>query len=183
MYKHQVMATPADLKKQGLSARFGANQLGMAMDIPAQLTTYRKLKAPTWDAAPLPSNKATVTSGGGLAWMMIAGSPQPDLTWAITAWMASKQVQTLECVAATTAPPRQSVATSACYNDPKQPPKHMNVFLEAPTYVHGDPLVVNWTAVDAVLEPGLAPIFNGTKSANEVLPSLAQQLNGLIQTS
>jgi hypothetical protein len=57
----------------------------------------------------------------------------------------------------------------------------MNVFLEAPTYVHADPLVVNWTALDAILQPGLAPIFNGTKSAHEVLPPLTQQLDGLIK--
>lgn len=183
MYKHQVMATPADLKKQGLRARFGANTLAMAMDIPASLTTYRKLKAPAWDAAPLPAAKATLTSGGGLAWMMTTASAQPELTWELVGWMASKQVQTLECVAATTAPPRQSVAASSCYNDPKQAPKHMNVFLEAPTYVHADPLVVNWTALDAILEPSLVPLFNGTKSAHEVLPPLAQHLNGLIKTA
>ncbi|HEV7213858.1 MAG TPA: sugar ABC transporter substrate-binding protein [Chloroflexota bacterium] len=181
MYKHQVMATPAELKKQALQARFGANTLAMAMDIPASLTTYRKLKAPAWDVAPLPTAKGTVTSGGGLAWMMIAGSAQPDLTWDLVGWMASKQVQTLECAAATTAPPRQSVAASSCYNDPNQAPKHMNVFLEAPTYVHADPLVVKWTALDAILQPGLAPIFNGTKSAHEVLPPLTQQLDGLIK--
>lgn len=183
MHKHQVMVTPADLKAQGLSARFGSNQLAMAMDIPANLTTYRKLKAPAWDAAPLPTHTATVTSGGGLAWMMIAGSAQPELTWALDAWMASKAVQALECAAATTAPPRQSVASSPCYNDPQQPPKHMNIFLEAPSYVHSDPQMVNWDPVNSLLRAGLGAIWDGTKSAHDVLPPLAQQINGLIQTS
>lgn len=183
MHKHQVMATPADLKTQNLGARFAANQLGMAMGIPANLVTYRKLKAPAWDVAPLPTQKATLTSGGGIAWMMIAGSPQPDLTWDLVAWMAGTQVQTLECNVAGTAPPRQSIATSACYNDPSQPPKHMSVFLEAPAYVHADPQIVNWDQVDAMLEPGLTAIWNGTKTANEALPPLVKQINAIIQVS
>ena len=183
MHAHHVMPTPDEMKAMADDKRFAAGQLAMAMGIPANLTTYRKLTSLSWDAAPMPKQPTAATSGGGIAWMMIAGSARPELTWQLQAWMASAQVQAMECAAATTAPPRKSVATSSCYNDPSQPPKHMNVFLEAPAYVHTDPQVVNWTKVQDLLNPGLASLWAGAKSAQELLPSLAQQITQVIQAS
>ncbi|MCL4545617.1 MAG: hypothetical protein M1118_13655 [Chloroflexi bacterium] len=131
--------------------------------------------------APLPKEALAATSGGGICWSMIAKPPHPTLTWDLLSWLAGKRVQTMECQAGTVAPPRQSVGNSSCYINPKLPPKHMQVFLDAPAYVHIDPQSVHWAEIDTLLEKELSYLWDGSKSAHEILPGLAPKLTAMLQ--
>lgn len=181
MHKYQVMPTPQYTQQENNTNLFASGRLAMNMDIPAALTSYRKLTSIPWDVAPLPKKAIAATSGGGICWAMIAKPPHPHLTWDLLAWVAGKHVQTMECQAATVAPPRQSVANSGCYVKPSLPPKHMEVFLNAPTYVHIDPQSVYWAQIDTLLGKELGYLWDGSKTAQEILPNLTPKITAMLQ--
>ncbi|HEY8746214.1 MAG TPA: sugar ABC transporter substrate-binding protein, partial [Chloroflexota bacterium] len=181
MHKYQVMPAPDYTQQQTNASMFASNRLGMNMDIPAALSTYRQLTTITWDVAPLPKQQRAVTSGGGICWAMYGKGPQPQAQWDLLSWLTGASFQTAETVANVTAPPRKSIADSPAYNDPKQPPKHMDVFLKAPDFVHTDPVSVNFNAVDTLIEKQLSYLWDGSKAARDVLPSLATQVDSLLK--
>jgi hypothetical protein len=57
----------------------------------------------------------------------------------------------------------------------------MEVFLNAPTYVHIDPQSVHWAQIDTLLGKELGYLWDGSKSAREILPSLAPKITALLQ--
>ena len=181
MHKYRVMPTPAYSQQENNTSIFASGRLAMNLDIPAALVDYRKLTSIHWDVVPLPKKVKAVTSGGGVAWSMISHAKVPERAWELLTWVAGPHVQMMECAANTTAPPRKSIAQSSCFDDPKLPPKHMEVFLKAPDFVHIDPIVLNWPAIDTLIEKQLSYLWDGSKQAQEVLPSLAAQVTHMLQ--
>jgi multiple sugar transport system substrate-binding protein len=181
IYKHRVMAPPAT--NLSLISGLGTGQLAMAMDIPANLAGYRRVQGLSFDVAPMPRQTMRLTSGGGVAWHLAAATPSVDAAWALQQWLASKDVQDEECRAGTVAPPRKSVLRSPCFVDRSQPPKGIDVFVQAPAFVHPDPQALDWTDINAEIENGLASLWDGSRTARQVMQDVVPQVNRLLQAS
>lgn len=179
IHTYQVMPTPAYSQQENNTDLFATGRLAMNMDIPAALTAYRRLKTLTWDVAPMPKKVRAVTSGGGIAWAMYARAPL-DEAWSLLAWLAGPEVQKAECAAGTVAPPRRSIATSSCYVNPNLPPKHMQVFLDAPSYVHLDPQAVHWPEIQTLINKEFGYIWDGSRTARAVTAELVPKVNALL---
>lgn len=179
MHRYQVMPTPAFSQQENNTNLFSTGRLAMNMDIPAALTAYRKLKTLSWDVAPMPKKVKAVTSGGGIAWAIYAKAPLDD-AWNLLAWLAGPEVQKAECAAGTVAPPRRSVATSECYVNPSLPPEHMQVFVDAPNYVHLDPQAVHWPEIQTLIDKEFGYIWDGTKPVRAVVTELVPKVNALL---
>ena len=178
IHKHKVMPppTPAVNSIQTL----GGN-LGMAMGIPAEMGRYRQRPGLEFDVAPMPKQVARMTSGGGIAWHMAAGTPNVNEAWEVQKWIASQEVQTWECEVGGTAPPRKSVIKSPCFVDRNQQPKGVDVFLQAPEFVHTDPQAVGWQEAEEVVIAGLASLWDGSRTARQIVQDVVPQVNRILK--
>jgi ABC-type glycerol-3-phosphate transport system substrate-binding protein len=162
-------------------AAMGNGQLGMAMGIPAEVGRYRQIQGLAFDVAPMPKQAARLTSGGGIAWHMAAGAPHVNEAWELQKWVSSKEVQTWECEVGGTAPPRRSVIKSPCYNDRSGPPQGIDVFLQAPEFVHTDPQALGWAEAEEIVSAGLASLWDGSRTARQITQDAVPQINRLLQ--
>jgi ABC-type glycerol-3-phosphate transport system substrate-binding protein len=155
----------------------------MAMGIPAEVGRYRALPGLTFDVAPVPRHSARLTSGGGIAWHMAVNTPFPNEAWEIQKWVASMEVQSWECEVGGTAPPRKSVIKSPCFNDRTQQPKGLDVFLQAPDFVHIDPQHPKWQEAEPVVTDGLASLWDGSKPVRQIVLDITPQINRILKTA
>jgi multiple sugar transport system substrate-binding protein len=181
IHKHKVMPPPA-AKLNAINA-MGSGQLGMGMGIPANLANFRKQAGLRFDVAPMPRKAARLTSGGGVAWHAAAGSADPAAAWELHKMVASTEFQLDECQADVTAPPRKSVLTSSCFNDPSQPPKGIEVMVQAPEFVHTDPRTLGWTDAEEEIQKALGALWDGTKTARQVVQELVPQVNRILKAA
>ncbi|MGH2353158.1 MAG: extracellular solute-binding protein [Chloroflexota bacterium] len=181
IYRHRVMPPPS-ANLNALNA-FGGDKLGMHMSIPAQLRNHRRLEGLSWDVAPVPRKATRLTSGGGVAWHLSEGVPDLNAAWELHKWMASKEIQTEECEADVTAPPRKSVLRSACFVDRSRPPKGIDVFVQAPEFVHPDPQALGWSEMDEAIDKGLVALWDGSKTAHQIAQEVVPQVNRILQAN
>ncbi|HEX2516050.1 MAG TPA: sugar ABC transporter substrate-binding protein [Chloroflexota bacterium] len=179
IHKHQVMPPPA-ARVNSMTA-MGNGQLGMAMGIPSEVGRYRQIQGLAFDVAPMPKQATRLTSGGGIAWHMAAGTPHLNEAWELQKWVSSKDVQTWECEVGGTAPPRKSVIKSPCYNDRSGPPRGIDVFLQAPEFVHTDPQALGWAEAEEIVTAGLASLWDGSRTARQITQDAVPQINRLLQ--
>lgn len=179
IHRHRVMPPP-DVRLNSIQA-MGSGQLAMAMGIPANLNDYRALPGLAFDVAPLARKAIRVTSGGGVAWAMAQAIRDVDAAWELHKWIVSKNVQITECEAGVVAPPRKSVLRSPCYVDRTRPPKSIDVFLQAPDFVHPDPQALGWTDAEAEINTGLGALWTGEKTARQIAQDLVPRVNQLLR--
>ncbi|CAA9274746.1 MAG: hypothetical protein AVDCRST_MAG77-3360 [uncultured Chloroflexi bacterium] len=179
MHKHKVMPPPS-ARLNTLTA-MGNGQLGMAMGIPAEVGRFRQIQGLAFDLAPMPKQVTRMTSGGGIAWHMAAGTPHVNEAWEVQKWIASKDVQMWECEVGGTAPPRKSVIKSPCFNDRTSQPKGLDVFLQAPEFVHTDPQALGWAEAEEIVTTGLASLWDGSKTARQIVQDVVPQVNRLLK--
>jgi multiple sugar transport system substrate-binding protein len=179
IFRHRVMPPPAT-KLNALNS-IGSGQLAMAMDIPANVGGYRKLQGLSFDVAPMPRKATRLTSGGGVAWHLAKATPNLNAAWDLMQWVASKAVQTAECQNGTVAPPRKSVLKSPAYIDRTQPPKGIDVFVQAPDFVHPDPQALGWNDMNDAIDKGLAAFWDGSKTARQVAQEVVPQVNLIVK--
>lgn len=178
MYRHQVMPPPN--VNVNIVNSIGNGQLGMGLGIPANLRNYRAIQGLNFDVAPMPRKATRMTSGGGVAWHMAAGTTAVNAAWEMQKLLASKEVHLDECADGTTAPPRKSVLRSPCFVDRTQPPRGIDVFVQAPEFVHPDPQAVGWDEIETELDKGLAALWDGSKTARQVVQEIVPQVNRII---
>lgn len=181
MYKHRLMPPPS--VNLNITNSIGNGQLGMGMGIPANLRNYRAIQGLDFDVAPMPRKATRLTSGGGVAWHMAAGTTDVSAAWELQKLLASKEVQLDECQDGTTAPPRKSVLRSPCFVDRSQPPKGIDVFVQAPEFVHPDPQAVGWTEIEAEINKGLAGLWDGSKTARQVVQEIVPQVDRILKAN
>ena len=181
IHKHHVMPPPA-AKVNAINA-MGSGQLGMAMGIPANLANYRKQAGLQFDVAPMPRKAMRLTSGGGVAWHTAASATDPASAWELHKMVAGKEFQLDECQADVTAPPRKSILTSPCFNDPSVPPKGIEVMVRAPEFVHTDPRTLGWTDAEAEMQKALASLWDNSKTARQVVQEIVPQVNRILKAA
>jgi|DewCreStandDraft_1066081.scaffolds.fasta_scaffold00179_30 multiple sugar transport system substrate-binding protein len=181
IHRHRVMPAPGATGGMGDQQLFAAGRLAMRMDIPAQVVAYRRMSGVSFDVAPMPRAAVRVTSGGGVGWAMFAQTKSLEEAWVLHQWVTSREVQTWECEAGTTAPPRKSVIRLPCYVDPAQPPSRSSVFVQAPDFVHIDPQSTSWSEIEPVIERELQHLWAGTKNARQIADALVPEVNRLLR--
>jgi ABC-type glycerol-3-phosphate transport system substrate-binding protein len=179
IHKHKVMPPPTPAVNT--MTAMGNGQLGMAMGIPAEVGRFRAIQGLNFDIAPMPKQVTRMTSGGGIAWHMAAGTPNVNEAWELQKWVSSKEVQTWECEVGGTAPPRKSVIKSPCFVDRTQQPKGIDVFLQAPDFVHTDPQALGWAEAEELVTAGLVSLWDGTRTARQITQDIVPQVNRLLK--
>jgi multiple sugar transport system substrate-binding protein len=178
IHKHRVMPPPS----QSLNSvnAMGTGELAMALATPSAMQNYRRVPGLVFDVAPVPRKATRLTSGGGVAWHLAAATPNLNEAWELHKFVASQEVQVRECEEGSVAPPRKSVLTSSCFVDRTKPPKGIDTFLQAPEYVRPDPQALGWDEMEAEINKGLAFLFDGSKTARQVVQEIVPQVDRVI---
>src|SRR5262249_25418090 len=143
-------------------------RLGMALGPPSLVARLHQVPGLAFDVAPVPRRAARLTGGGGLGWHLAATTPHVDAAWALQQWLASREVQGWLCELGGGAPARKSLSTAACFGDRAAPPRGVDVFLQAPGFVHTDPQAPGWAAAAELLDAALAALWDGSKPARQL---------------
>jgi ABC-type glycerol-3-phosphate transport system substrate-binding protein len=179
IHRHRVMPPPA--ARVDPVAALGSGELAMALGNPALVGRYRQVRGLAFDVAPLPRRATRLTSGGGVGWHLAMTTPHVNEAWVLQQWLASAEVQTWECEVGGAAPARKSVSAGPCYNDRTAPPRGVDVFLQAPAFVHTDPQALGWAEAEALLAAALAALWDGSKTARQITREAVPPINRLLK--
>jgi hypothetical protein len=73
------------------------------------------------------------------------------------------------------------VIKSPCFNDRTSQPKGLDVFLQAPEFVHTDPQALGWAEAEELVTSGLASLWDGSKTARQITQDVVPQINRLLR--
>lgn len=105
---------------------------------------------------------------GGAGFAGAAASKNREEAWALLKHLggkASLEIGALEGQM----PTRRSVARSAAFIDPAQPPANRRVFLDAAENASPAPMISNWFEVEAVLNTAIGSVMNSRASVREAV--------------
>jgi len=77
-------------------------------------------------------------------------------------------------------PSRISIAKQV-WEHPSGTPVHANIFLDGMNYVHPNPFVWNWSQIETMLIKELSYVWDGTKTAHDVMQAIKPLMDQLLQ--
>ena len=181
IHKHRVMPPPSVTLNSPTA--MGTGEVSMALGTPSAMQNYRKVSGLVFDVAPMPRKALRLTSGGGVAWHLAAGTKNLNEAWELQKFAASTGVQIEECKEGSTAPPRKSVLKHACFIDRSLPPKGIDAFLQAPEFVHPDPQALGWDDMEVEINKGLAQLLENAKTARQMVMDVVPQVDRIIKAN
>ncbi len=142
------------------------------------LTLWNAENAPRWDIAPIPAAskelRKTRTSAGSHA--IAAETKNPDEAWEVVKCLSSEEAFKFFTELGVIIPAYIPVAELQTFLPLGKDPEHGQAFLDAMSYAKFEPIGENYPKVSDVLWPGLQPVWDGTKTAAEVIPDLCPKL-------
>ena len=187
IYKYRVAPTPREEMAAGGEGPMFINQGIVGMRIaPVSALTNNRAATYQWDLAVNPKGNGTtgkrVTTGGGQAWLVTAASKNQEEAWAFLKHAVAPE--SMKEMAGTWYPPRKSVLEWLLTQDPQLPPKNRAVGLEGQTTMVYDPIFPAYTDIQAqIIVPELAPLWENTKTAAQVVESLVPKVNAAIKAA
>jgi hypothetical protein len=70
---------------------------------------------------------------------------------------------------------------SPAYVDRSLPPKGIDVFVQAPEFVHPDPQAVGWNDMEIAINQGLTGLWDSSKPARQVVVDIVPQVDNLLK--
>ncbi|HEV2125917.1 MAG TPA: hypothetical protein VGW38_24430, partial [Chloroflexota bacterium] len=64
--------------------------------------------------------------------------------------------------------------------DPTKPPKHADLYLEAPAHARWTPNLTNWEEISAAVSEAFAPLLRGEQSAKDAANNAKQAIETLL---
>jgi len=160
---------------------FESGRLGMNGTNPERTLQYRaRITDFEWDIAPLPvklaGTKANTVQGGGLS--IGSQTKHPEEAWAFVKFYTSADnLAEMIGKSARGIPGRPSVANSLLR--PDQPPKHMQVFLDAVNY-SSTPFTQNWAEFDKTISTMNDRVILGQVQVKDALDAATKQIQAIL---
>ena len=186
MHKHAVAPRPDLETELGGFDLFATGRVGMMINNPSSVNQYRTITAFKWDVATLPIGKASKrgTGGGGSGWAAGASTKNPKATWEFLKYISSSEAELDEVEVGSTTPARVSVGNSNKFLDPTKPPANAKGFVQAQEYIVRDPVHVKWPELSSrILTPNMDMLWNGSKTAAEVVKAIKTDGDALLASS
>ena len=152
---------------QDSESRFLAGTTAMYFNSRRGVPTYREIDRFTWDVAPLPNGK---TSAGILhsdGYCLSATAVHKNAAWTFIEFANSVAGQTIIAGSGRTVPSLKSVAESAAFLDPTQPPKRAEIFINHADVLHRVPVISTWPEIEGVADEEIARAFYGDITVEE----------------
>jgi len=153
----------------------------IAMHISGRWSTprYRKDIDFNWDIAKFPRGKAgSIVDCDTSGWAISSSSKHPKEAWRLIKFLANKKSIESFTQSGLIVPARIDVANSEVFLNRDMPPKNSKVFVDIIPNSMPTPVTGNYQEITDTLNTALEPLWNGKKSAKEVMDKdLIFQLN------
>ncbi|XID90494.1 ABC transporter substrate-binding protein [Paenibacillaceae bacterium WGS1546] len=178
--KHKVVPNSAALSDMNDSQMFQTGRLAMMISGRWMVPEFRKLPF-DWDVAPLPVNEWAGWSGSvGIG--MYSKTKHVEAAYKLVEFLGGPDGQREQSLMGFAIPSFKSMAATDVFLQPDQKPEHAEVFIQAAESQVPGP----WTNLPNakwfdMLSQGLAPMWEGKKSAADVLNELKPKLDQAIK--
>ncbi len=164
---HGVVPGRIEEAAQDSESRFLSGTTAMFLNSRRGVPTYREIDSFTWDVAPLPHGK---TSAGILhsdAYCLSTTAVDKNAAWSFIEFANSEAGQTIIAGSGRTVPSLKSVAESAAFLDPTQPPSRANVFINNASILRRVPIISTWQEIESVADEEIERAYYGDITIDE----------------
>ena len=187
VFKHRVMPDPTQYSQAGANLNGFFNGRGVMSTLPPWLGQVRRDMKQRWDVAPHPrgtnAKARWACAGGGTGLALAApgvGAKNVNEAWELLKFASQKpQVEVFTRINGIV-PPLKSVANSAVFADPAQPPKGVKVFTDGAAHLRPDPSVVRWNEMTRAFTEELGALWNNTANARTVADAIKRKVDGIL---
>lgn len=178
--KHGVVPSSSALKDLNDSEMFKTGKLAMMVSGRWMVPEFRKLNF-DWDVAPL-SGKDWGGISGSVGLAIYSKTKHVEAAYKLVEYLGGPEGQREQSLMGFSIPSFKSMAATDVFLQPGQKPEHAEVFIQAVEKEVSGP----WTALPNakwydLLAQGLAPMWEGKKSAADILNDLKPKIDAAIK--
>lgn len=182
---YKVMPTPVALANMGMGVdlMFSSGRLAMFLSGIWETPGLRNYDF-AWDVAMFPKGPhgERAFGSGGSGYAILKSSKNKQAAWEVVKALTGAMGQAKLAKRGLAQPSRMSVAKGASWADDPLPPANKIMLNEAVQYVVFSPFHTRWREIqEKYISPKLDLIFNGKKTAAEVLTELTPKVNEVLQ--
>ena len=180
--RYKVMPSPSQMNSMGgadASDLFASGNCAMFYSGIWRAPYFRHVKNLEWDIVLFPKGpggiRAFMTGGSGYG--ICSSSRNKDDAWELVKRLALSRGEKEMAAIGLIQPALKSVAESPAFLDGK-PPKNKKILLDAVKYIVFYPRMDKWEEInEGMTAPALDSVWNGKKTAAEVMPGLVRRIN------
>ncbi len=185
-HKYQVMPTPVALANLGMGVdlMFSTGRLAMFMSGIWETPALRNYKF-KWDVAMFPKNSKGIRKfgTGGSGYAILKSSKHKKEAWEVIKALTGPAGQIELAERGLAQPALRTVAESEHWATHPAPPANKSMLNEAVGSIVFDPFHPKWPEIQAkIIGPEFDLLFNGRRSAEEVVTKIAPKINKLLQS-
>jgi multiple sugar transport system substrate-binding protein len=168
------------LKPEEYKNLFREGRLAMALGNHALVPAFAERAGLRWDVAPLPVGRERANMAGGAGYTISARSSKKEAAWALLRFLGGQKGQALFAESGVVVPARRSIREDSIFL--KQQPYGVGVWADETE--HGRP-PLNAPVREAVIrivEPALATVWRGERSAADAIQSVLPELRRLVES-
>jgi multiple sugar transport system substrate-binding protein len=173
--RHGVVPDAVAEAAESSERRFLNGRLGMFLNSRRGVPTYRTIEAFGWDVAPLPQGRTKAGILHADAYCMPQATKYPEATWRFIEFANAAEGQALIAASGRTVPSLRSVATSAVFLAPGEPPARNQVFLDVIPAIRAVPVMDTWVDIEELVADELMRAFYGQASVDEVIRTATER--------
>lgn len=184
---YQVMPTPVALSNLGMGVdlMFSSGRLAMFLSGIWETPGLRQYRF-DWDVAMFPKNPEGIRGfgSGGSGYAILKSSKHKKEAWEVIKALTGPKGQEQLAKRGLAQPSRIAVSQGPFWAQDPAPPANKKMLNEAVSYTHFGPFHPRWREVeDKYLKPRLDLIFNGKKTAAEIVTEVGPLMNAVLQSS
>ena len=174
-----VTPTDEEAEAEDFESRFLSGRLGMLMESRRVVPTLRTITDFEWDVVGVPTLGAPASVLHSDAYCMTAGSDAKDEAWRFMEFALGPEGQRIASEAGRTVPSLRSLAESASFLAPDEPPANAQAFLDQVPYLRSVPSISTWPEIEDAANGLLEEAYYGGGSGLEVAVELETQTRDL----
>ena len=183
---YKIMPTPVALSNMGMGVdlMFASGRLAMFLSGIWETPGLRNYDF-KWDVAMFPKNPQGLRAfgSGGSGYAILKSSKHKKEAWEVIKALTGPEGQAQLAKKGLSQPSIISVAESENWAKDPAPPANKKMLNEAVKYIVFSPFHPRWREIqEKYLLPKLDLIFNGKKTAAEILEAVAPQINAILQS-
>lgn len=177
----QVSPDKESQASQGLLEQFMTGKLAMLMSSRVEVPALREQEGLSFDVAPMPGMKQPAAILHSDAYCIAKGSKNREEAARFVAYAVGQQGATITALGGRTVPSLTSVAQSPAFLSTAKEPRSSQVFLDNVAHLQHTPVVPAWPEIEDVIETELTRAFLDGAPLDEVLKTIGEQANPLLQ--
>ncbi|MFH1904674.1 MAG: sugar ABC transporter substrate-binding protein [bacterium] len=178
---HRYHVAPTVSQQESVGDMFTAGKMATLVSWRAYVPGLRAKAMFNWDVAPLPKGKRRATILLVLCFGVSTQTKYPEESWELVKFLGGEEGQRILSESGQDIPTRKSVAYSEDFSQPKLPPQHDSVFLDALEYGYLGARIQNPKELSDLMRRELDMVFLGKVSAEEACKKLKADIDKMLK--